>query len=249
MVAEVELFYGTAGARRIALAPLTGAAERGSAGPDELLACLARPGSDCVHGEALHELTAGDRDRALAGLYDAMYGSAIVADAACQACNARYEMRFNLRSLRDSRRPEAAALGDPPAVRVGDSLLRLPRQVDLAGTPADLLARLTLAGPVPDVETAARALEAADPALELDLAGQCPACGTRQTVPFSMCGFLGTALRRDRTFLAREVHLIASRYHWGLGDILALTRDERHELVRLLIAEREAASQPMRHAA
>jgi hypothetical protein len=85
------------------------------------------------------------------------------------------------------------------------------------------------------------ALEAADPALELDLAGQCPECGARQAVPFSMAGFLGASLRRDHGFLLREVHMIARAYGWALEEILSLTRAARQGFVRLILADMGAA--------
>jgi hypothetical protein len=248
MAPEVDLVYGVGGSRRIAFAPLTGWDERAAAGADELLARLAREGPGLVHGAALAELTIGDRDRALAGLYDTLYGSEIVADAVCKACSARYEMRFDLGALVASRRPERPAEGEPPAIAVDGSLVRLPRRSDISGSPENFLARLTRSGPVPQVETVAPMLEAADPALELDLAGTCPECEVRQTVPFAIAAFLEGALRRDLAFLAREIHLIASAYQWSLDEILSLTRAERHAFARLLIAEREAASLPKRRA-
>lgn len=248
MHARVMLQFGADGEHGLALAALTGEDERRAAEADVLLSRLAVAAPGCVHGAALERLTIGDRDRALAALYRALYGTAIVADATCGGCGARYEMRFDLGALLASRQPDGSADGDPPAIRLGETLLRLPRRDDLTGAPEALPQRLTLAGPVPDLATAAAALEAADPALALDLAGTCPECETRQAVPFSMAGFLERALERDRVFLAREIHLIASSYRWSHAEILALTRAERQGFARLLIAEREAASAPLRQA-
>lgn len=249
MSPSVELVYGVAGARRVIFAPLTGADERATPDADTLLGRLAIAGKvagETVHGSALAELTAGDRDRSVAALYLALYGSEVQADTTCRGCAARYEMRFDLVTLVNSRRPAKPTQGDPPTIMIEKSRLRLPRRCDLAGDPQSLVAALTLSGPPPDTEQAAAALEAADPGLDVDLSGTCPECGTDQAVPFSIAAFLEAALTRDRGFLAREIHLIASTYHWALGDILSLTRSERHAFARLLIAEREAASLLMR---
>ena len=246
MVARIQLEFGASGARRLALAALTGADERFAEDADTLLRRLAIAGTDCVHGEALTLLTIGDRDRALAGLYASLYGPAIIADTVCGRCKAPYEMRFDLSALVKARQPDGSARGDPPTVTLGKSVLRLPRRADLVGMPEDLPERLLLEGPVPDLATVSAIFEAADPALELDLSGACPECDASQAVAFSMARFLERALERDRAFLTREVHLIASGYRWSHAEILALTRAERQGFARLLIAEREAASAPMR---
>lgn len=253
MSSHVELVYGVTRARRIALAPLTGADERAATDADALLTRLALAEGDgqqgeTVHGAALRDLTVGDRDRALAGLYMDLYGSDIRADATCPGCGARYEMRFDLAALSASRQPASPVRGNPPAITLGQSRLRLPRRSDLTGNARNVVAALTLDGPVPGTEAAAAALEAADPALDVDLSGNCPECGSEQAVPFSIAPFLEAALSRDRAFLLREIHLIASAYHWSPGDILSLTRAERHGFARLLIAEREAVSLQMRRA-
>lgn len=248
METRVSLSFGTDGARELLLAPLTGQDEAAAPGAQDLLRRLARPGPGIVHGAGIDMLTPGDRDRALAALYRALYGRDVRADAVCSACAAKYEIRFDLGALQASRAPDGSAAGDPPAITLGQSVLRLPRIADLAGPPGTFLERLTLEGPVPDEDAAAAALEAADPALELDLAGTCPECDARQAVPFSIRRFLEAALRRDRAFLLREVHLIAAAYHWSLAEILGLTRADRQGFARLLIAEREAAVQPVRRA-
>ncbi len=246
MARPVPLNFGAGGARTIALAPLTGLDERDAPAPEALLERMARPGEGLVHGATIRALTLGDRDRALSALYIALYGRDLRADATCSGCGARYELRFDLGVLQDSRVPDGRAEGEPPAIRIGESRLRLPTIADLEGPTDSFLYRLTEEGPIPAEETAAAAVEAADPALELDLAGTCPNCEAKQAVPFSMRRFLAAALRRDRAFLMREVHLIASAYRWSLAEILGLTRADRQAFARLLIAEREAASTSLR---
>ena len=245
MTGPVPLSFGAGGARAIRLAPLTGCDERDAPGAEALLERLAVEGPGLVHGRLVRELTLGDRDRALAALYAGLYGAQVRADAVCGGCGSRYELRFALTELMESRRPDGSAAGEPPVVTLGQTRLRLPRIVDLGGE-GDVLARLTESGPVPEETRAGVAIEAADPALELDLAGHCPDCGEKQAVPFSMRHFLEAALRRDRAFLMREVHLIASAYHWGLGEILGLSRVDRQGFARLLIGEREAAVASLR---
>jgi hypothetical protein len=246
MLATVQLVFGSRGAHAMAFAPLTGCDERAAAGAVGLLRRLAVAHDGLVHGAAIDNLTIGDRDRALATLYTQLYGDAVLADAHCGVCRADYEIRFDLSNLARTRQPDGSAEGDPWAVRVGRSRLRLPCIADLQVGPERFLAALTLEGPVPDAQSASAALESADPALELDLTGTCPECAADQVTPFSISRFLEAALQRDLTFLAREVHLIAASYHWSLDEILRLSRRERQTYAQLLIAEREAASTALR---
>lgn len=224
------LTFGLDGQRHVALPPVTGATERAAAGDAQALL-----GS--LIGDRAGRLTVGDRDRLLADLYGVLYGSDVLADARCTVCQARYELRFSLTALVASRQPDGSAEGDPPTVEVGDARLRLPLASDLAGDAEGLIRRLTVAGDAPSPDAAEAALEAADPALELDLSGTCPDCETTQAVPFSMAGFLGAALARDQRFLMREVHLLARSYGWSLESILGLARTERQDFVRLILAE------------
>lgn len=225
-----RLTFGLDGADAVSVPPLTGAAERAAAGDAQALL-------DTLLGKQARELTIGDRDRVLAGMYGAFYGWDVLADARCSACQARFELRFSLAAMLEARSPDGSADGEPAAVQVGDARVRMPRVSDLCGDPRDLMQRLTLNGDVEDMAAAEAALEAADPALELDLAGTCPECGHAQTVPFSMAGFMGAALARDHRFLMREVHLVARTYGWSLDSILGLTRAERQEFVRLILAD------------
>jgi len=244
----VPLHFGVDGAKHIRFAPLTGRDEADAPGAIALLGRLSLAGNGYVAGDAVARLTLGDRDRALAGLYANLYGWGIQADARCGACEATYEIGFDLSALRDSRQPDGTATGTPLSVPVGDARLRLPTQADMAGGPDGFVARLLIDGPEPTVEDAATALEAADPALTLDLSGTCPECNATQAVPFAIDAFLQATLARDRAFLMREVHLIASAYRWSLPDILGLSRADRQGFARLLIAEREAAATPVRRA-
>lgn len=243
---EVGLQFEVVGTRTLVLRELTGADERASGGDVHLLlAALAAPAGG-GSGPDVGRLSVGDRDRVLAALYAELYGDAVVADALCVGCDKKFELRFRLSAMVAARSPDGSATGTPPAVEVGGARYRLPVVADLQGGAGDLLARLHLDGPEapPEaVEAVEAALEAADPALALDLSGTCPECGTTQETPFSIAGFLAAALRRDAAFLRREIHVLARGYGWGLGEILSLTRQERQDFVRLILGERQASAQ------
>lgn len=240
---EVGLQFEVVGTRTLVLRELTGADERASGGDVHLLlAALAAPAGGEA-GPDIGGLSVGDRDRALAALYLELYGDAVVADALCVGCDKKFELRFRLSAMVAARSPDGSATGTPPAVEVGGARYRLPVVADLQGGTGDLLARLHLDGPEAPPEAVEAALEAADPALVLDLSGTCPECGTTQETPFSIAAFLAAALRRDAAFLRREIHVLARGYRWGPGEILSLTRQERQDFVRLILGERQASAQ------
>ena len=223
-----HLAFGMDGRKDVRLLSVTGAAERAAGGDAQaLLRALMGPDADA--------LTLGDRDRLLAELHGDLYGWNVLADTRCTGCGAGFEMRFSLRALMEARQPDGSAPSG--VVTVGDAQLRLPAVGDLAASPEALVAKLTVAGDPPPLVEAEAALEAADPAIEVDLSGTCPDCGVAQPVPFSMRGFFGAALARDLRFLMREVHLLARSYGWSLDSILSLTRAERQDLVRLILSD------------
>ncbi|MEO9651991.1 MAG: hypothetical protein ABJ360_25510 [Roseobacter sp.] len=235
-----QLAFGVECQRTVVLSEPTGKAERAAGGDaQQMLGAL-------LTGVDVEQLTRGDRDRALAHLYGNFYTWDVLADTRCMSCDARFELRFSLRDMLAARQPDGTATGTPPQIAVEASRLRLPCVKDRAETPEEFLKLLTLDGPAPALETAEAALEQADPALEFDLPGTCPDCGETQSVPFSMSKFLSAALTRDYQFLMREVHILARTYRWSLDSILALTRAERQEFVRLVLADQGNASAVVR---
>ena len=73
-----------------------------------------------------------------------------------------------------------------------------------------------------------------DPQAALDLAAVCPACGVEFLAPFDAAEFLRQELMLTGDALFREVHLLASHYHWDEADILALPRRRRRRYLACL---------------
>jgi hypothetical protein len=84
------------------------------------------------------------------------------------------------------------------------------------------------------------AMEEAGPVLDVDVDAACPDCGGSQSVRFDLQSHLLRSLAHEKRFLVREVHLIATAYGWGHGEILGLTRQERRAFTSLIMAERVA---------
>ena len=82
------------------------------------------------------------------------------------------------------------------------------------------------------------ALEAVAPADVLLVEADCPECGHANAVDVDPYRTL--ALGSDE--ILREVHEIATHYHWGEAEILGLPRGPRRHYLRLIAAERGLTS-------
>lgn len=223
------------------LRPLTGADELTLAGVGaaSALALLER----LTDGTDVAALTVCQADRALAGIYQMLYGPQAECLAACESCGRSYEFTLDLPQIiarQDAERPA------PPDVEgvwtlPSGARLRAPTQADLAGDPATLAARLTLEGEAGADEVGAF-LDTASPVLAIDMDASCPDCGTTAQLRFDLSSYLTRRLAAEHPFLIRETHLIASRYGWSHGEIMALTRDDRRAYAGLIEAERARLS-------
>ena len=91
-------------------------------------------------------------------------------------------------------------------------------------------------------------LERAAPVMSFDLDAPCPHCNAAELVRFDLARYLAVRLAAERPFLLRETHLIASRYGWSHGEIMALSRTDRRAYAGLIEAERASAQRPRRSA-
>jgi hypothetical protein len=82
-------------------------------------------------------------------------------------------------------------------------------------------------------------IEQAAPAVELMMAGNCPHCGARFSLPFDLVTFFWDELQNSREQLLREVHYLAFHYHWSEQEIMAMPRPLRRRYVTLLAQEME----------
>ncbi len=221
------------------LKPLTGADELALAGIGTAAAMtlLAR----LSEGPELSDLSVSQIDRALAAVYHMLYGTRADCRAVCADCGEAYEFALDLSEIiaaQDAERPGPPDREGAWALPDGRRL-RAPRPADLAGGPEVLVARVMLEGdPQADPEAVGAFLERAAPVLTLDLDTACPHCGAAVPVRFDIAAYLTRRLAGERPFLIRETHLIASRYGWSHGEIMALTREDRRAFAGLIEGER-----------
>ena len=73
-----------------------------------------------------------------------------------------------------------------------------------------------------------------DPQADVQLALSCPACGQQWRATFDVVSFLWDELDAWARRLLREVHTLASAYHWREADILAMSRWRRQYYLDLV---------------
>jgi len=242
------------------LRPLTGWDEIGldTDEPSAATALLRRlfvGGDEDVKAEAVDALTLAEHDRLLAALFDRLYGDRVEARSRCVACGEGIEIVFSLAELTAATEAMAEIKGPYPdgtyttadgrrfrPATVGDlaAATRIGGQQGLAAIRA---ACVVEGDPEAEPDALDAALETAAPTLSRDVAANCPHCAMTQSLRFDLPRFLIETLARERPFLLREMHLLASTYGWSQAEIMALTRDDRRMLARLCEAERAFTQQ------
>jgi hypothetical protein len=191
-------------------------------------------------------LAAADRDRILAAIYLAVFGSRVASTVHCARCGSLFDLNFRLDELIEAldRNTCSATVGVFTAAT--GFRFRLPtaaEEIDAARHPEES-AEQWLAGQcvvegaaMPTLVDVEQAMEDAAPTIDLELDAGCPECGTHQAVRFDVQSFLLTAIMQGSPRLGRDVHRIASAYHWTRQEILGMPRSERRELANLIEAE------------
>jgi hypothetical protein len=177
-------------------------------------------------------LTLGARDTALLNLWRRWLGSSVPCLDTCPACTR--EVSFDL--------PIAAiTTGEAPAPSGSWRCLTTQDLIGAAGLEPDE-ARRALTTAVtgiahPDSALVAevdRWLERHDPMARVEIELCCAFCAERWERPFDIVEHLWIALHSAGQALLREIHVLASTYHWSERDILALPRARRRAYIAMV---------------
>jgi len=206
-------------------------------------------------GEApdLATLPLCDLDVLLLRLRQLLLGDRIESDASCQAqrCGARMDISFSIESYLEHHRPLTAPWRSRRWVAVAcePGWFRLTRRSDgrdlgqfRLPTARDLLEMQHDHGAVAQLgqrcirpaglsakerQLVESAMGAIAPSLAADLRGTCPACGAAIVVAYEPRRYCIAELRQRARFVMEEVDLLAQRYHWSEGEILAMPNRRR----------------------
>lgn len=190
------------------------------------------------------QIVVSDRDRLLALLYISMYGDKIESTLHCRNCGQKFDLDFSLRELLTHYYTVPASISDNGRFEVEPGIsFRLPTGEDeILATGSSikqaeqlLLERCLLDGNIAaDSEKVQSKMAALAPVLNLKMEAHCPECEHSQEVQFDMQSFFLAKIKQERPLLIREIHSIASQYHWSQQEILELPRKIRKQYAALI---------------
>lgn len=196
-----------------------------------LLYAAAAPEED---PNSLADRPLGRRNAALLRLRRSLFGDSLESCVECPECRERLEFALSADALL-----ERAANHALTHAQLGKLRLRLPTTRDLASVAAEteetvaarkLLERLVDTPPTDSGfsdEELTRALDAADPCLDLTLDLSCPACNHVWSAPFDVPSYLWDEIEVRARRLLDEVHALARTYCWSEEQILTLSDARR----------------------
>jgi hypothetical protein len=191
--------------------------------------------------DALMKLPLGQRDRCLLEVRQKNFGDRLDAYTECPNCRERLEFSLSCGALLADTK---VGTGERQTVLIDEVLfaLRCPNSADAAAVASSttaeagmetLLARCVESGDSGAAFTPLRqaALAAAfselDPASEILLDLNCPACDQRWPALFEIEKFLWTELRARARRILQEVDALARVYHWTEAEIVRMSESRR----------------------
>ncbi len=212
--------------------------------------CLVRLGPNAPPDvDAVRALAVGDREALLLQLRRATFGDRLDCVVECPACGETLDVAVAVGELLLEPYPDATewlqALVDdgrrvvfrPVTGADQEAGARLALE-DLDAAAALVVRRCVEADgdePARDLEPAVAALLAeADPQAEVVLNVACSACPKTFAVALDAAAFLERELAGRRDELYRELHVLASHYHWSEAELLSLTPAKRRRYLELI---------------
>jgi hypothetical protein len=207
--------------------------------------------------DALLDLAVADRDLLLLAVRTATYGDRFEVVLSCSTCHQPMDVLFGASDI--PRRAQSLAAG-PVSVEVADGA---GGRLEIAVRPATgrdqeavarawvagcedplamLVARCVIDKPWDALPAEARtalpdAVEAIGPAIELAMDLKCPECDASFQTDLDLASYLLDEFAVPSGTVARELHLLARAYHWGLREIMSLPSPRRRALAALVSQE------------
>jgi len=189
----------------------------------------------------------GERDRALLGLHERLFGNDLHTTTSCPRCGERLESDFTTGQIRSDGSTTAPALH----LRAGGFAIecRLPTSEDLLyiaaqrtnpldtpGRDLELLLRRCVSSarredaavdpvslPADVVDAIGNAMAAHDPDADVRIALECPACSNRWELHFDIVSYFWSELDDWAQRTLADVHALASAYGWTEHTVLGLS--------------------------
>jgi len=204
-----------------------------------------------VTRERVEELAITDRDTLVLRLAELMTGPVlwITLDCPAAGCSLPMELRLELVAMQVEPKPEhpweaETALGRIPfdVPRGGDLECLLNEGQEGTSTGRVIARCVQRAGWREDLkddelEAVEAAIERVSADTEFEADAVCPHCGHAFTAMLDLIPRLVSRIRQACGHIQRDVHLLASHYHWREADILALPRSRRLRYLALIDAD------------
>jgi hypothetical protein len=200
--------------------------------------------------ETLTALPIGKRDERLLMLREMTFGSELSSLASCPACRERLELSFTVADVR----VPSTTTDDLLSFKVGSYELecRLPNSTDMEslGDVEDgrrhLLSRCVISArykgkkrsfnrlPARVLDAVVERMSKADPQADVHATLSCPKCAHNWQAMFDIVSFFWEEIESWGHRTLRDVHVLASVYHWAEADILALSPWRRQYYLQLV---------------
>jgi hypothetical protein len=204
-------------------------------------------------------LAAGDREALLLHLRRITLGDCLSCVLSCRACGNLMDLDLQVSDLLVAPSAAATSLHEARIVTTSGSIrawFRLPTGADqeevvvLARRDPANAARIVAERcinriedratgaerPLSDdfIESIGEAMVERDPQAQILLDAACPGCGARATTLFDAAAYIFQEMGRHVDTLLRQVHVLASHYHWSERHILRLTARRRRTYLELI---------------
>jgi hypothetical protein len=190
-----------------------------------------------THAQSVADWPLGRRNRALAQLRCACFGTRLAGWTACRQCGEALEFELDARAMADS-----GVASDVEEVTGERGVFRLPTSRDLAAVAlaeahedaARTLLDQCRVGDADatywsdeDIEAIGEQLALADPLAEILLDFACPVCGESFQESLDLPTYLWGEMEAEAQRLLWEIHTLALAYGWSEAAILALNPARR----------------------
>jgi len=226
-----------------------------------LARCLALQGGSAPAGaDFCRSLSAGDREALLLHLRRITFGDSMACLLVCPACGEKLEVDLTVSDLvlgpyEHEGQEHVATLGGLtvrfrlPAGADLEAALPVVRR-DPAAAEREVLRRSMLSvtdeqgSPVAEVpgavfEELPALMAELDPQAEVALDARCPSCEKGFTVVLDAARYLEAEVVQAGERLFREIHVLASHYHWSESEILSMTARQRRRYAELIASVTE----------
>lgn len=197
------------------------------------------------------QLSIGQRDALLLHLRERTFGRELTGTSQCSGCEEQIELKFAATDL-GTRQVDTGPItvqirewevvarpvnsGDLQAVTERDLAQARRRLAERCLLSATFRGHAASACELPDEVSneVERRLAEADPQADIQLVMDCPACGRTNRVTFDIVPFFWREIENWAARMLREIHTLASAYHWSEEEILALSPTRRQCYLDLL---------------